>query len=541
MLSDTLLPSKSRFQVYSNVHSHRVLLSRLIDREKDTCGKSSMFLSELISRQVTDVHKIEANKVEDLNTLVNSIGACLDGFQCGIDAFHKNVNGIITYYLKILDTDLITFDDPKNSPARKNELAGFIHNLLRVMIAACQKFESDINWAAIADRIKAACETIMSHPDIPIDTKTNAGILTVLGLKNTNNLKVILKDKPRKHVHNLCISFGLVCAIEKNQEAVDWITTALKRIVVENVLEPSLVVCLCRVLLQFSRNLKVLVVDSNTAAVKLCLDYALHNIDHYMDTMRHMSKNILRNLVELDEEWVLNDLFEYVKTPTFSKTNKGVIVTSVCQVKGVGLVRQKMPNICELLINSFEDNNSHNTNSSLSHCYENLMHSELESQQDLNKWFEDYVRPLVEHLKTIPVDQCELTRSIESLILKAVKKSPKIVTNIQQSNVPTSLFMACLSAAKKTGEFDKVVSNSDSWKGVLPFSEIQNAMVSANDETRLAAFAVIVETHKTCEYFTKEEFECILHFLKYNINAQSPAIRQQITRYVSIYSFLSEF
>lgn len=501
---------------------------RLIDREDEYVSLASEYLAKLITLQITEENNLETQSINELNCLIQSIGACLEESKFGKQAFKSELNQILNFFIKVFSKELQLLNSPSHSPARKNELSNFVHNLLRITITTGQKFESEINWSEIAESVSTICNSIISHTDIPIDTKTNAGILIVLSLKNTLQLEKILNKNNNDCVYDLCVSFGLICTIKKNQTVLNWLTITLSNITGCNILEPSIVLCVCRVLLQFSKNLNELAVDTVTESSKLCLTYSLNNLDHYMDTVRHMAKDTLINIILLNEDWVVNELFEHVHNPTFNKTNKGVIISSICQAKGVDVVRKNIPNICQFLIDSMEDNNSHNTNSTLSHCYEVLMYGDLTTKKETKVWFSEYVSPLIDKFNGILSEQFELIRAVESLILKAVKKVPKIVTNLQECQLPSSLFLACLSVAKKTGSFDKTTSTKENWKEILPFTEIKAAMVSANDETRMAAFSLIVETHKTSEVMTKEELDCVLYFLINNVNVQSPALRQQI-------------
>lgn len=416
------------------------------------------------------------------------------------------------------------FSKESNSPAFRNEICQYIHNSLRVLIAATQHFNENINWNQLFHSVIQKCWIIIEDPRIPIDTKTNAGILIITDAKATGKIEKVLETSLDDYLKNLCLSFGVLCISCNTEAMLDKVTERMNAILIMNSLEPCIILCVCRVMVQYSKNLKHI---HNENSVIFCLNYALNNLDHYMDSIRHMSIDILKNVVEISSIQTLDKLLMYLKSPSFSATNKGIIVTSMCQIKGAQFVFQHIPNVCLLLMEWLEDSTAHNTNSTLSLCYENLFTDCIKNYLQ-EKWFETFLVPLIEFLK-LTNNMPEIKKTIESLILKAVKKKPEIISLIQKYSVPMSLLLNCFVMAKKCGVFDGIVSNETQWKEILEFDTIKQSMVSSDDETRMAALALIVEAHKITEMFTNIELQALLYFMKHNIeNSQSPAIRQKI-------------
>lgn len=72
---------------------------------------------------------------------------------------------------------------------------------------------------------------------------------------------------------------------------------------------------------------------------------------------------------------------------------------------------------------------------------------------------------------------------------------------------------------------------SESFRGIVPLSTLQNWLWSESPQVRLAGLSLLVETRKTSEEFTEQEFTALKIFLKYNLHSQNPAFRQQFVSY----------
>jgi len=71
----------------------------------------------------------------------------------------------------------------------------------------------------------------------------------------------------------------------------------------------------------------------------------------------------------------------------------------------------------------------------------------------------------------------------------------------------------------------------DSFKGLLPRSILYSWFWHENPQIRLAGFSLLVDTRKSSELITKEDFSSLKIIMKYNLVSQNPAFRQQFTAY----------
>lgn len=389
------------------------------------------------------------------------------------------------------------------------------------------------------------CWKIISSIDIPVDTKANAGLLlaTISKGQKQNLLQSDLHES-WDSTTTVCVTSGVISVLDKNYieespEILRQLNTTFGPLLKSNIWEPCMISCLCRIVLQFSKKLIQLQPAlkephlSITHEISMtCLDYAIANLDHYMDTVRHMSKDIIKNIITFGQKIdgkIITHILDKINEDALSKQNKSVVISCVCLVYGGRYVSENILDVKNFLLDSMENNNSHNTNTLIVNCFEILMYSRF-SDLSLEQFFTEFLKALLDKLQKTPQDHMELRKTVTSLIQKALKKVPKIIDLIQKQNIPMNLRLACLSTAKKSGVFDGIASTEEKWKVVISFQDIHKAMISNDDDTRLSALELIVETHKTTELFTAKEMECILYFLKYNVNSQDPSIRQRIIR-----------
>ncbi|XP_048457292.1 thyroid adenoma-associated protein [Rhincodon typus] len=86
--------------------------------------------------------------------------------------------------------------------------------------------------------------------------------------------------------------------------------------------------------------------------------------------------------------------------------------------------------------------------------------------------------------------------------------------------------MTCLRAARAQGLWS--TAEESSWDQLIPISLIKQALVHKHEQVRLDALGLLCETRCSTETLSQQEIALIKYFLPYNMNSQSPAMRQQI-------------
>ena len=479
-------------------------------------------------------------------------------FRPAIAAISQSVDSIIEFIKKVVqifDAELRT----ELSPAQKNEVSHQLHCTLQAMLFFVKTFLnepseiSDVLKSNI-DEIVAKCVKLLDNPDLPMDTKNNASMLIVMHAKLVNDNRYIewIKDESNSFMMRLSLIFGVISTL--NTASIDYqqlatISIVLKNIYMASSVDPTSMLSVARSFMQVTKKLSTVpTIPTSRNLIHItetALSIAFLNLEHHVDSVRHLSRDTLRFLSEIgrklnDNEELLKSIFSEIKR--LHTTNlSAIVVISISPALKTSEIIAKLPGFIKRLLKAISDNIV--TNHNLINCYEALAMKSLE-EISFEKWYEDFAMPPIEDMSRHKLQSEERT-VLESLVVRFVKKEKKVLDEILKNRgiFEFGFILLCLSSAKKTGRYDKVQSTSEKWKGLVNFEEIKTVMIHADDSVRTSALMLIIESRKTTEGFNEHEIECIMLFLRYNVNVQSPSMRQSIlglikTLFVRIQSVL---
>nr|XP_029733014.1 thyroid adenoma-associated protein homolog [Aedes albopictus] len=524
-----------------------------------TIGKEVVVLglSNTIRSRIQGFDKQQKSTLASRNAIVNSIGSCFDNFKVGVDAIRSCLQDILCFFNKslMLYTDHLS---QNISPSDKSEISLYIHVTIRVAISCFTQFSASIRSTyegeKNVEKLILICWDLLENPEIPMDTKINCGILITM---NANLEKRYLRLTERifseeNSTKKLCLLNGVICTIESdffNEPDFNGFNifsktaNVLKEISEENSIEPSIILGVSRGFLQMTKRLLSLQIveylkrDHRELIEILAvnLGYSLSHLDHYMDSVRHLCKELLKLTIQLGVK--VNDklnhiIYDYIRNISININTKCILIGAICSIVKAKAVLQAVPNVIEFLLKSLTANDHANINLHINNCYETLMMS-YAYEDNKQEWFNKWISPILSEIVRNEHNP-EVKQTLFDLIRKAIKAYPEIAICMIESktSVNFGLILTSLGIAKKTGLFDKINSNEQKWKNLLPYREIKLAMVSADDSTRMSALHLLTECHKSTELFTKQDLECILFFLETNINVQAPSLRQKITCYM---------
>ncbi|XP_043112091.1 thyroid adenoma-associated protein isoform X3 [Puntigrus tetrazona] len=155
----------------------------------------------------------------------------------------------------------------------------------------------------------------------------------------------------------------------------------------------------------------------------------------------------------------------------------------------------------------------------------------------IDGWHAVWVRPLLQVLCTARLDQTtyildyflpKLLRcdpSSLSHMVQALQEMPACTEGSAGSRGALGALMTCLRAARSQGVLSSV--EEELWDGLVPLPLIRQALVHKHDQVRMDALGLVCESHRSTETLSRQEMELIRHFLPFNLNSQSPGVRQQ--------------
>uniref|UniRef100_A0A8C3KS85 tRNA (32-2'-O)-methyltransferase regulator THADA n=1 Tax=Calidris pygmaea TaxID=425635 RepID=A0A8C3KS85_9CHAR len=306
-----------------------------------------------------------------------------------------------------------------------------------------------------------------------------------------------------------------------------------------------------------SPNLKVKL-NGNSDVIGKLLEYIYTHWEHPLDAVRHQTKLIFKNLLQIHRttitgsseksdpffarllkrllslEWhvkgkyaSLGCLVECVGTENILQLDRTIPV----QVLDVMNDQSLAPYASDLLETMFTNHKAHFTSS-------------FQQSTWIDQWHDVWVSPLLVILCEGSHDQT--TYIIDYYLPKLLKCSPDSLSymiRILQASADTSqgpsfndvfkmntrgalgALMACLRTARAHGhlELSAIMSN-----GLVSTECIKQGLVHQHNQVCIDALGLLCETHRSTEILSMEEMELIQFFMMYNLNSQSPSVRQQI-------------
>uniref|UniRef100_T1GE42 tRNA (32-2'-O)-methyltransferase regulator THADA n=1 Tax=Megaselia scalaris TaxID=36166 RepID=T1GE42_MEGSC len=252
---------------------------------------------------------------------------------------------------------------------------------------------------------------------------------------------------------------------------------------------PNILLASARNLYNFSKSLlSFKSLKENETVVKSMLSqmnsYALAFFEHHMDSVRHLCKDIFKNVVVLakilDFNKLLQDILKSCKEE-FALSISSVVLLQMSQALGTTYILENMEGIFEKYFDKNLGSDLHVNN-----FFEGLMlthHKEV----DISNWQDLWIAYL---LNSANSSTNQRLAEIENLVSKAVKCEPQVLNFICEyklSKISISTKLAALSSAKKSSN-------------IQPFSaDFREAILSSSDDTKILALKLLIESRKTTE------------------------------------------
>ncbi|XP_063709941.1 tRNA (32-2'-O)-methyltransferase regulator THADA [Culicoides brevitarsis] len=521
-------------------HPVKNCLQKIIDNENSFVDDIKKFIQSEILYAIKPCQYVISISNSELREIIGNVGALLENFKSGIMAFQESLEPILQAFAYTLRWYLRELRQNNVSPATKNELCSSVHNLIKIVIHAVTLFGKTMNYDGFIQEVMSNLKYVLNpfpEVEIPIDTKANAGILAAHFYRGIKEDPFREKIKGNVTIPNLCIVFGVITQLSEEYltdypHALEKILEFLHPAMISSTHDSSMALFIARAVSQLSKRLEMLQKTEQTEKMaNICLDYAILSLDHDLDAVKNTAKEVIQSLVSIGLKTlptILTTIFTIIKADSTDKRHKSVIISCVCEIAGAKFVSKEIPDVQKFLLEALEDAKSFNTNSETVLCYEKLMTSRLNNGVDTKIFFQEFIRIILDKIAGTKPDAVELRKSLLKLLHRSIKKCPGILELLLAEKLPIDISLSCLGAAKKSGVLNEKISTQTDWKSIIPFKVIKEAMVVNDEQVRMAALELIVEVHRLTEIFSQEEFECILYFLKHNINTEIPAIRSQI-------------
>ncbi|KAM6221231.1 tRNA (32-2'-O)-methyltransferase regulator THADA isoform 2-T2 [Rhynchocyon petersi] len=291
--------------------------------------------------------------------------------------------------------------------------------------------------------------------------------------------------------------------------------------------------------------------NGNSGIVERLLEYVYTHWEHPLDALRHQTKIIFTNLLQMHQLTMEgadldNDPFLLGLTQSILQLEwhvKGKYICLGCLVERIGIEhilavdktipsqilevmgdQSLVPYASDLLETMFKNHKSH-----------------LKSQAADNTWIdqlhETWISPLLLILCEGNLNQKSYV--IDYYLPKLLNCSPQSLSymvKILQTSADAKIgschnrgalgaLMACLRTARAHGHLQ---SATDTWQSLVSSARIKQGLIHQHHQVRIDSLGLLCESNRSTELVSTEEMELIQFFITYNLNNQSPGVRQQI-------------
>ncbi|KAJ2937452.1 hypothetical protein O0L34_g19159 [Tuta absoluta] len=545
--------------------------------------------SEILSQEIKTCITNKPSTYKDYVDVLTKISSCTENFPSGAIAVKILEVDVGCYLDECLRCCVDTLRNSQNlSPTEKNEIFNLAHLALRLILYIVQKVspENVEDITRLFTAIRQSLHDLLFDADAPMDTKSVCGMLylhmhvmengpdswvDILQISRTDaTINTLLSNEASQL--SLYSAIATVVPIDKLQAQIIDDEAALlvlcKQILAlgeRSSSESIFILGVTRALVQITKHIDKLTNSSvGLPAVANVLNFVWAHLEHYMDSVRHLTAQMLGNIVKycakLDKDGdseALDALFDDLRTHLgYSRKSYYWSLTSLVSSLGACRVLARVPGVVGDVTRAAS---LPHMRASATTTLETLLQQHVK-ETDTKTIYEQWVEPILTHVNTSCLDSSVLS-VLDSLLTKAVQLDPQIihyiVPHIKQSTNDLKCVLILLSVARKAGvtsergsgqgaeEWRGLISyevldktavdavdergsgqEAEEWRGLISYEVLDKTAVDAVDETRILSLSLIVESPKSTEVFTRGELKFVLKFVKYNINAQSPNFRQ---------------
>ncbi|XP_010151946.1 PREDICTED: thyroid adenoma-associated protein [Eurypyga helias] len=291
--------------------------------------------------------------------------------------------------------------------------------------------------------------------------------------------------------------------------------------------------------------------NGNSDAIGKLLEYIYTHWEHPLDAVRHQTKLIFKNLLGIHRTTITDP--NEKSDPFFARLTKrllslewhvkGKYASLGCLVECVGTenILQLDGTIPAQILDVMNDQSlAPYASDLLETMFTNHKARFTSSSQEsawIDQWHDIWVSPLLVIL--CEGNQDQTTYIIDYYLPRLLRCSPESLSymiRILQTSADANLgscrtrgalgaLMACLRTARAHGHLE--LSNIMS-SGLVSTECIKQGLVHQHNQVCIDALGLLCETHRSTEIVSVEEMQLIQFFMMYNLNSQSPSVRQQI-------------
>ncbi|XP_029793119.1 thyroid adenoma-associated protein isoform X2 [Suricata suricatta] len=296
--------------------------------------------------------------------------------------------------------------------------------------------------------------------------------------------------------------------------------------------------------------------NGNSSIVGKLLEYVYTHWEHPLDALRHQTKIIFRNVLQMHQltkdksdseasglaaDRFICELTESLLRLEWHVKGKYMCLGCLVDYTGIGHILALAKTIPSQILEVMGDQSLVPYASDLLETMFRSHKSHLKSQAVnstwIDEWHETWVSPLLFILCEGSLDQKSYV--IDYYLPKLLNCSPESLSymvNILQTSADAKsgssnsrgalgALMACLRTARAHGHLQ---SATDAWRDLVSGARIKQGLIHQHCQVRIDTLGLLCESNRSTEIVSTEEMQWIQFFITYNLNSQSPGVRQQI-------------
>ncbi|CAK1543288.1 unnamed protein product [Leptosia nina] len=481
--------------------------------------------------------------------VVMKLASCIENFPAGATAIRMLEMPLIYYLKECLKCCVKLLSENALSPTEKTELFNLSHLTLRLLLHIIQKCSQKTPVTDIFQELKKSVKYILFDVDTPMDTKSVCGMLIVaihvlengadswIDILSSQEKEEELKDMLENDSAKLSLYSAIVTVVPvhklytKHVDEEVAVLMLIKKILVTGermCSDSTFTLGVTRSLVHISKSLD----KSGEIGIKAMdrlLVFMWSHLEHYMDSVRHLTAQMLNNIIKYSallkrqgNESAVSNIITSLNSLDRHRKSFYLTLTSLANELGALYLLNVLPNIindviCALHVQAVQ--------ASATTFLEVLLQKQIKESSS-QVIYENWVCPILLHVRTNSLDSA-LMNILEGLLALAIKLDEQIMdyvlpyisescANIKRSELKCVLML--LSVVRR--------SRRQMFSDVIGYHVLEAAAVDLVDETRILSLALIIESTKTTEIFSQKDLDFVLFFLKYNCNAQEPHFRQ---------------
>ncbi|XP_078616956.1 tRNA (32-2'-O)-methyltransferase regulator THADA-like [Branchiostoma floridae x Branchiostoma japonicum] len=282
-----------------------------------------------------------------------------------------------------------------------------------------------------------------------------------------------------------------------------------------------------------------------SCSMQQVVGYIWQHWDHPLDGVRHQCREIFRNILKchvnvsnspVREDADLLDLTKKVLSEDWHKRGKYIALCCLTEEIGAQEILQLCPQIVtRLLVLMSSEAVTASVHAKELHGKLSKSHKvELTTQfhdEGTSKWQEAWIDPVLDLLcnTSTSVNRQTISDCLSSLLKTSPESMDFIVGRLttdggslsKTSDAKLCGLIACLQTAHSL-MMRNLQTHSSATEMML-----RKALTHSKDQVRLSSLSLLSESHKQTDPIPGPRLSLVLHFLKYNLNSQSPSFRQQ--------------